>query len=266
MNMMIKHIQNIFTERCRSNEQYSLRAYARSLNIPVSSLSEIINEKRPLTKKLCYKIGLSLNMSIEQIEGFTMAPVDQAQKSPQEKIDNDFRQIALDSFYIISEWYHYGLLQLLRTTNFQNDTTWIASRLNIDVVSAENALERLIRVGIIEVQDEGTLRDITLGKTSHIKSDFTNEQLRNFQIKALEKAIESLKGDSIHLRDNTSMTMAINKEAIPFAKEEIKKFRRQLTKKLEAYGEPDEVYQLSIALNPLTIIEKNNTGESDENT
>jgi uncharacterized protein (TIGR02147 family) len=265
MNMMIKHIQNTFTERCRSNEQYSLRAYARSLNVPVSSLSEIINEKRPLTKNLRDKIGLALNMTQEQIDNFEVQEHGNSKKSAQDRIDADYRQIALDSFYIISEWHHYGILQLMRTEEFKNNPKWIATRLNIETESARIAIERLIRVGVIEVQKNGSLKDMTMGKTSHLKSDFTNEQLKNFQIKALEKAILSIKEVPIHLRDNTTMTMAISKKALPFAKEEIKKFRRQLTKKLEAFNDPDEVYQLAIGLNPLTNIQIENTGAKNEN-
>jgi uncharacterized protein (TIGR02147 family) len=261
MNMMIKHLQNTFAERCRSNEQYSLRAYAKSLNVPVSSLSEIMNEKRPLTKNLRDKIGLALNMSQEQIENFDVQEHGNSKKSAQERIDADYRQIALDSFYIISEWHHYGILQLIRTKEFKNNPKWIASRLNIETDNARVAIERLIRVGVIEIQKDGTLKDVTMGKTSHLKSDFTNEQLKNFQIKALEKAIHSIKEVPIELRDNTTMTMAISKKALPFAKEEIKKFRRQLTKKLEAFDEPDEVYQLAIGLNPLTKIDLKNSGE-----
>lgn len=263
--MMVKHIQNIFIERCRSNEQYSLRAYARSLNVPVSSLSEIINEKRPLTKNIRDKIGLALKMSLEQIEIFDIQEHGNSKKSSHNRVDSDYRQIALDSFYIISEWHHYGILQLMRTNDFKNDFEWIAKRLNIETFDAHTALERLIRVGIVEVQEDSSLKDVTMGKTSHLKSDFTNEQLKNFQIKAIEKAIHSIKEVPIQFRDNTTMTMAISKKAMPFAKEEIKKFRRQLTKKLEAFGEPDEVYQLAIALSPLTNIEILNNGETYEN-
>ncbi len=258
---MIKYIQKTFTERCRSNEQYSLRAYARSLNVPVSSLSEIMNQKRPLTKNLRSKIGLALNMSQEQIEAFDVQEHGNSKKSAQDKIDADYRQIALDSFYIISEWHHYGILQLMRTKRFKNDCKWIASRLNIEASDTRIALDRLIQVGVVEIKKDGSLKDVTMGKTSHIKSDFTNEQLRNFQIKALEKAIHSIKEVPIQLRDNTTMTMAISKKALPFAKEEIKKFRRQLTKKLEAFDEPDEVYQLAIGFNPLTNIKAQNNGE-----
>jgi uncharacterized protein (TIGR02147 family) len=257
MNTMVKHIQNIFSERCRANEQYSLRAYARNLNVPVSSLSEIINGKRPLTKNICEKIGKALNMSPEQIEFFSTQKSSLSNKST---TGFDYRQIALDSFYIISEWHHYGILQLMRTVDFVNDSEWIAKRLNIENAEVELAMIRLIRVGIVEVLEDGQLVDTTEGRSTHLKNDFTNEQLRNFQIKALENAIHSLRNTPIEYRDNTSMTLAISKKALPFAKEEIKKFRRQLTKKLEAFDEPDEVYQLAIAFIPLSNIDIQKTG------
>lgn len=254
MNTMVKHLQEIFFERCRSNEQYSLRAFSRSLNIPVSTLSEIMNERRPMTKNLRNKIGLSLNMSPEQIDAFEAKEHGNSLKTSQDVLDENYRQIALDSFYIISEWYHYGILQLIKTQNFKNDAKWIGKKLSIEASEVEMALVRLKRTGILEEKEDGTLVDSTNGKTSHLKSDFTNEQLKNFQIKALEKSIHALKTIPIEYRDNTSMTLAISKKALPFAKEEIKKFRRQLTKKLEAYDEPDEVYQMVFSLTPLTNI------------
>ena len=242
---MVHHLQNVFIQRCRTNERYSLRAFAKSLSIPPSSLSEIMNEKRPITKRLSLKLGKALNMSSEHLEAFN---------TKDERTETECHQFALDSFYIISEWYHYGLLQLLRTKDFENDSTWIAARLGVTPLQIEVAVERLKRIGIIKENEKGELEDITKGQTSHLKSNFTSEQLKGFQIEALEKAIESLKKVPIEFRDNTSMTMAINKDAIPYAKEEIKKFRRKLTKKLETFGEPDEVYQMAISLTPLTDI------------
>jgi uncharacterized protein (TIGR02147 family) len=248
---MVKHLQSLFMDRCRSNEQYSLRAFSRNLNIPASTLSEIMNERRPLTKALRNKLGVSLNMSQEQIEAFDAKEHGNSLKTSQEVLEDNYRQIALDSFYIISEWYHYGILQLIRTKGFKNDSTWISKRLGVNAEQISIALERLKRVGIIE-EKNGKLVDVTKGKTSHLKNDFTNEQLRDYQVKVLEKSIQALKTVPIAQRDNTSMILAIPKKAMPFAKEEIKRFRRQLTKKLEDYEEPDEVYQLAIALTPLT--------------
>jgi uncharacterized protein (TIGR02147 family) len=254
MNSMVTFLHNEFLERCRKNEQYSLRAFARSLSVPISSLSEIMSEKRPISKKIRDQIGLSMSLPLEEVRKFKVKEHGNKLKITEESEEGDYQQLALDSFYIISDGSHYAILQLIRTKGFKKDAGWIAKRLGIKVMQAKLALLRLKRVGIIEEQEDGTLIDVTNGSTTHLKNNFTNEELRSFQIKALEKAITSLKSVPIKYRDNTSMTLAISKEALPLAKAEITKFRRKLTKLLENYAEPDEVYQLAISFTPLTEI------------
>lgn len=253
-NDMVKFLQNEFLGRCRKNEQYSLRAFARSLSLPISTLSEIMNEKRPLTRKIRDHIGVCMDMPVEDIRKFKAKEHGNKLNVQEDSTVNNYQQLALDSFYIISDWHHYAILQLMRTKGFSEDPAWIAKRLGIKTMQAKLAIKRLIRVGILEVTVDGCLTDVTGGTTSHLRTNFTNEELRGFQIKALEKAINSLKSVPIKFRDNTSMTMAISKDALPLAKMEITKFRRKLTKILEQHAEPDEVYQLAISLSPLTEI------------
>lgn len=254
MNDIVRYLHNEFLERCRKNERYSLRAFAKSLGMPPSSVSEIINGKRQMTKKLRDKLGLALNLSPDEIIKFKAKNHGNSQEQTTESSEINYQQLALDSFYLISEWYHYGILQLIKTKGFKNDPKWLAKRLGINVMQVKLAIIRLKRLGIIEASKDGSLNDATHGSTSHIRDNFTSDELRSFQIKALEKAMQSLKSVPLKYRDNTTMTLAMSKEAIPFAKEEIKKFRRKLTKQLEAFAEPDEVYQMAISLTPLTEI------------
>ena len=53
------------------------------------------------------------------------------------------------------------------------------------------------------------------------------------------------------------MTMAINKEKLPEAKERIKKFRRELSQFLNEGETNNEVYNLSISLYPVTVKDLN---------
>lgn len=254
---MITFLQNDYSERCNKNPQYSLRAYSRSLSIPVSTLSEILNQKRPLTKKLRNKIGLALNLAPEEIASFHAKDHGNKDSLFEDADSVNYQELALDSFHVISDWYHYGILQLMKTKDFKEDLSWISKRLGIKPLQVKLALSRLERLGIIDRDKNGAMFDATQGATSHLKNNFTSDELKSFQVKALEKAIESLKSVPVNKRDNTSMTLAMSKAAIPFAKEEIKKFRRSLTKKLEGYGPADEVYQMAISLTPLTIVNDN---------
>ena len=256
MESLQSHLNLIFKERRKANAKYSMRACASSLGLGVSTTSEILSGKRPITTKLRYRIGKALDMTEEQIQFFSAKPHGNSNR-PLPTTPTDHQRLALDSFYVISQWFHYGILQLLRTKDFKNDTGWIADRLNITKQEAKEALARLTRIGLIE-EDNGHLIDATQGHTTHLKDNFTNSQLKDFQIKALQMAMQKIESIPIQYRDNTSMTMAISKKAIPFAKKEITKFRRQLTQQLETFDDPDEVYQLTIGLCPLTQIKENN--------
>lgn len=253
MESMENYLKNLYLEKCRLNEQYSLRAFAKSISLAPSTLSELFNGKRKLSKALRNRIGKALEMDDEQVKAFEAKSHGNSLNSNTE--EPNYETLALDSFYLVSQWYHYGILQLLKTKSFQNCPVWIAERLGITQDEATSALNRLTRIGIVELIN-GKLVDVTNGQTSHLKDNYTNGQLRDFQINALQIAIDKLKEVPIENRDNTSMTLAINKSALPTAKKEITKFRRKLTKQLEQFGEPDEVYQLAIALCPLTVIKK----------
>ena len=64
-------------------------------------------------------------------------------------------------------------------------------------------------------------------------------------------AIAALEYSPVEERDVSSVTMAIDVQRIPLAKEAIRAFRRRLMRLLEA-GSPDEVYNLNIQLVPVT--------------
>jgi len=54
------YLQNTLIERTSSNPSYSLRAFAKHLNIEPSALSKILNGKRRISKKMFTKISLKL--------------------------------------------------------------------------------------------------------------------------------------------------------------------------------------------------------------
>ena len=59
--------------RCRTNSSYSLRAFARSLKIEPSALSQIINKKRPLTEKMKLRLGSALGLGVRELELMLMS-------------------------------------------------------------------------------------------------------------------------------------------------------------------------------------------------
>ncbi|MBT4760060.1 MAG: TIGR02147 family protein [Bdellovibrionaceae bacterium] len=252
MKDLICYVKDTFSERKKRNSNYSLRAFAKSLDIPVSTVSEILNKKRPLSKQLRKKLVTKLGLTKEQDKFFVELENLMEQESKIRTSENNYHILEIDKFKVVSSWYHYAILQLLKTLDFKNDDKWMAERLNLTEKEVGLAIQRLIRIGLLSLNKQNQLEDNSDGNTSHLKTSFTNEYMRNFQIEALELGIEAIENVDLDFRDNTTMTFAINKKSMAIAKKEIAKFRRKLTRVLELHSQADEVYQLAISLTPLT--------------
>jgi hypothetical protein len=244
--------------RSRRNAQYSLRAFAKSLAMDPSTLAKIISGKRP--------VGERLARALAQRLGWTdrVFPTLGAQGlAAQARATADYESLAADEFAVMSEWYHYAILELMRTKVFRNDTRWIASSLKISHAEAVDALHRLIRLGMIERTKSGKLIDRTSGFTTTTANRFTTDAFRAMQREILEGAVAALESVPFELRDHSSMTMAIDRRNLEKAKDLIKRFRRELDALLSPSGRTDldEVYQLSVALFPVTSFSKTKAQE-----
>ncbi|OQW50448.1 MAG: hypothetical protein A4S09_01245 [Proteobacteria bacterium SG_bin7] len=222
-------LQNELAKRCQRNPRYSLRAFAKSLDTSHTVLSLVLSGKRSISKKLREKIREELGLT-----------------HPEE---TPVQQITIDAFAIISDWYHYAILSLLEIPESTINPVWISKKLGITALEAKLAVERLKRLELIEYKND---RWHQTGVPIRFDNTISNSTIKNFHKQLLSKAVESLENDPKNLRDFSSMTMAIDPDHLPFAFEEIKKFRRELTQKLEKLGRPKEVYNLTIQLYPIS--------------
>lgn len=162
--------------------------------------------------------------------------------------DAEYSELREDIFSAIADWYHFAILELTRIKEFRWDYKWIGSRLGITSSEARQATERMIRLGLLRVDNKRlTLTNKSLSTTNDIPSS----ALRLSHRQSLEMAIAALHEVPVDLRDVTSITVATNLQNLPRAKGMIKKFRRQLSKILES-GETTEVYNINIQLLPVT--------------
>lgn len=177
--------------------------------------------------------------------------------------NKDIRQkeLSIDCFNAMKEWYHYGITQLLFVDEFREDPKWMARMLGISELEVNLAIDRLLRLEILDRDENGQL----YRTSTHLSTttDIASAGIRHFQKQILEKAIHSLEHDDISERDITSITVAINEDKIKEAKAEIKKFRMRMSEFM-GEGEKTRVYNLGIHLIPLTKSTKMPGGEVRE--
>lgn len=245
-------LQDELAKRCSHNPNYSLRSFAKFLGVSPAALSDLLNSKRPVTVKMKERLGFKLGLSLSELSQLKAKPHGNSKSKTSFNTEVAFQPIAIDLFSVISEPYHYALLELLKTEDFEQETKWIARRLKITVSQVNIAIERLERVGLLARDTKGYLIDKTNGFRSDIREGLSSEAQRRSLICSHELAIAAIRTIPVEFRDNTSMTMAVNTSDLPRAKQMIKEFRRQFCFDLESNTNLDEVYQINISFVPLT--------------
>ncbi len=255
-------IKNHFENRIKKNSRYSLRAYARDLDIPASRLSDILNAKSGLSLVNAEKIAKNLNLSQKEKELFLNQVLaahgrsDKTRKIAKKYIaetkekDLGFSEIDLDTFKIISDWYHYAILDLVETYSFTEDSKWISDRLNVSKFQVDQALGRLKKLNLLEAKKD---KIKSLNKTIATPSDIPSQAIKDFHRQILEKAIEAIDFQSVEERDITTITIPLDLTLMKELKRKIKNFRRDINNWVKSHNlRPEEVYCLNFNLFRLT--------------
>lgn len=240
-------LQRELSKRCANNPRYSLRAFAKGLGIGHSQLSLVLAGKRNLSSASITKIGERLGLEMQEV--LAMKNFQHKHRGQEIALAHNQATMDLEAFMIISEWYHYALLSLFEVEGQDQSAEMLAKALGIPALEVRAAIERLERAGMIEKgADE---RWYQKSSPVRIENTHSTQATRRFQKKLMEKAMESLERDPFDQRDHSSMTMAIDPDLIPYARERIREFRRQLTEELENKGSPKKVYNLTVQICPI---------------
>lgn len=272
----IQVLNYAFERKKLKNTQFSLRAFARDLDINSGTLSRILRGERIPSMTLGQQIAMALKLNLKERELFLNSlaqkkwqqepeRVAQDLKNYKEAKNNDQKQpvdayhIELEKFRFLSDWIHYALMELTYVSGFQDDTKWMSQQLGRNEDDVQDALDRLLYLGLL-VRNEGKLIKSNTRVTTKDKTQ-TNKYLKKMQKDLLIQATKSLDEVDISKRIASSMTMAINPVHIQKARSLFSHFLSDMCGLLED-GEQTEVYHLLINLSPANTKTKDN----NENT
>lgn len=242
---MRKLLQSELTLRRGRNPLYSLRAFARDLGLGLGSISEVMSGKRNLSRKNLLKVLQNLDISTEQKKIF-LDPSVIENRTPEE----DHQLLLEDQFKLISDWYYLAILNLAKLKANKAVPTWIAARIGIEPYQAVEALERLRRLGLLQVEKNKLVRTAKPLTTS---SDLPSTAIRKHHSQNLILAEKAIHNVPIHLREFGSVTMPVNLKKLTKLKELLLKTRKKAADLLED-EQATEVYTLSFQLFPVTVV------------
>src|SRR5262245_58028053 len=119
-------LQAEFDRRRAANRRYSLRAFARSLSIDHSALSQILRGRRRLTLRSVRALAPKLALDAAAVAEHCAAENDAA------------------------------ILDAIGRPNFRADSRWLASMSGIPLDQVNVALQRLLRKGMVVMQSRQT--------------------------------------------------------------------------------------------------------------
>lgn len=249
--------------RCQQNPQYSLRAFARDIRLSPSRLSEVLNGKQGLSKVVASNVARALGYTADEAEIFCDLVESMHARSRvkrelakirlvKSKVHSNgseavaYESIKRDTFQMITDWYHFAILrltQIKRPDNTPADATWFANALDISLTAAKSAIDRLLRLGLLEDRD-GKL----VARNTHESHSSTTPSaaIKDYHKQILERATIALYTQKIEERDFSAMTMPVSSAKLAAAREKIKNFRRELCEFLSGSETNDRVYCLSI--------------------
>ena len=122
-----RYLQAELARRCAQNQRYSLRAFARTLGVDHSTLSQILRGKRNLTPTVIERFGRKLGLDAETRARFAVEP----HRRP---------AVREDVVRLLADWEHGAIVELAQLDCFQPDSRWIARVLGITADAVNIAL------------------------------------------------------------------------------------------------------------------------------
>lgn len=259
-------LANELTRRMRHNPRYSQRAFSKQLGMSPGELSEILNGKRRLGLKSVLRIAqalglnqtetkhLALLVQMEKTQEFGKGELLKTGKELLKELPES-RQMSHDLFSIVSDWYHFAILNLAETEGFQWKEQYIAKRLGISRTEAILALKRLEKVGLIQKEKSGKFR-VTEDYVKAVEG-VPSEAGRRFHQQILQMAISALDLQPLSEREISGMSFPTHIKNIPSLKKDISEFLDQMAAKYSKDRTKNEVYHLEVSLFRLSHGESN---------
>ncbi|MGE0174594.1 MAG: TIGR02147 family protein [Oligoflexales bacterium] len=234
------YLENEYQKRAKKNPAYSRRAFAKDLKVSHSFLGRVLKGERKLNLEMAYDFvrifkwkGIRANGFILLVRYDNAADPVQKEEILQEIIDlggeTEYFEIEPDNYSFFAKWYHGAIVELTKLKDFQSNPKWIAKRLGIDLVSADLAIDRLFRLGLLKKEGD----TIVPAHSNRVMKDLPSAALREFHKEMLNRSLKMLEAEHIEDRRVTGSMMAIDAATIEEVNKKIDEFRRELLRFVE---------------------------------
>ncbi len=248
----LKHLTNV-------NSGYSLRAFARDLEISPSLLSDLLKGKRGLSVSRAFDVAKKLKLDLHESEVFTLlvqleyTEIESVRKQIIDRIHH-LRSVqrsqdrGSESFNFLFNWYNAATFELAALADFKLDAQHVAEKLEITSDEATAALKLLENHGLLKFNSQKSCYEKTEERFL-LSSDTPNPALRHYHGTMLNKSLEALDNQSNREKFIGTETFAFDEDLLPKASAIIEDcFSKLLELSASSLNRRTELYQAQINL------------------
>jgi transcriptional regulator with XRE-family HTH domain len=141
------------------NRRYSVRAFAEFLGVDHSTLAQILKHRRAVPPQRLADWCARLGVGAQEAALYAAA----AQTDDRDDLARRVQRMhwLAEAGAVLARPAHWRLLQLMREPDWRPDTRWAARRIGTGVDDVNDALSRLLRLGMVSTDAHRTWRDAT---------------------------------------------------------------------------------------------------------
>lgn len=261
-------LRDYYTETKKNKPFFSYRYIGNHVGMDSSYLIKVLQGSLHISSKKISSFVKLLNLDTHEAEFFeTLVHFGRAKNEHETKIYFE-RLFTLSSvkamklepfqFEFFQKWYYSAIWAIINCRPFDGNYNVLAETCMpaITVTDAKSAVRLLDKLGLISKMGDGCYHTTGQNVTTGFK--WYSKTIENNQHEMIKLADESIDRFNKNLRDISTVTMCINKDALPEIRELITQFRSSLIKTVNGYDGKGRVYQLNVQLFPLSDdLEKN---------
>jgi len=254
-------LKEAYEERKLSMPLYSYRMMGERLGVDGSYLFRVLQKELHLPARCMPQAVEFLELTGRSAEYFQLIAAYQREKKAKARHEILDKALSLrdvvrskveeKELAFFRDWWVVAVRCLLEVVGGRANPKELASRLSPKVSEAEvaQALDLLLELGLVKKGASGRL---VLSQT-HLTAlgDEKSKAVRAFQRQILGMAQESIERFPKGTRDVSTLTVAIDQNAMSEIREMMRESRRQIQKRVEEVSSPDRVMQIAMAFFPL---------------
>ena len=247
--LLIKVLKDEYRELNVRNSSYSLRAYAKRLQLAAPELNSFLHRKRKFSVKKSLKILKNTNLETKKKDKLIDFTKSYKPKFEVYSCSKIYNKISEENFSIIKDWYYYVILCTLEINTKGITKESLSSKIEISDEELSRALIELERLDLIS--KDGTMY-FHAGKNISIERPDNPHFLKQHHRQNIERALSAFDTCDNKTISISGTTFSIPEDKVSEAFSMIDDFRKYFACYF-ADHDADSVYRLNLQLFPMAL-------------